>query len=286
MPGLFAGLRPAMSDALIECHGVTVRRGGEAVLDNVGIAVMPGEMVSLIGPNGAGKTLLLRVLLGLLRADEGRTAMQPGLRVGYMPQKLELDATLPITVRRFLSLGGPVAAGQRREVLEEVGISALADRPMRALSGGETQRVLFARALLRNPDLLVLDEPAQGLDIHGQDELMELIEATRRRRECGILMVSHDLHVVMAATDRVVCLNHHICCTGHPTDVEIDPSYVALFGERAAGHLAAYRHHHDHVHGLDGEVVDVGGGHGHNHDHDHSHSHPHAHGHSGEAKSG
>ena len=268
-----------MTAPLIECHGVTVRRGGEAVLDNVEIAVMPGEMVSLIGPNGAGKTLLLRVLLGLLSADEGRVASRPGLRVGYMPQKLELDATLPLTVRRFLSLGGPVPTGQRREVLEEVGISALADRPMRALSGGETQRVLFARALLRDPDLLVMDEPAQGLDIHGQDELMGLIEDTRRRRECGILMVSHDLHVVMAATDRVVCLNHHICCTGHPTDVEIDPSYVALFGERGVGHLAAYHHHHDHVHGLAGEVVgaDGGGHHDHSH-HDHAH-HGHSHDH-------
>jgi zinc transport system ATP-binding protein len=244
-----------MTLPLIECHGVTIRRGGEAVLDNVEIAVMPREMVSLIGPNGAGKTLLLRVLLGLIRAEEGKVALHPGLRIGYMPQKLTLDATLPLTVRRFLSLGGPVPVGQRQDVLDEVGISALINRPMQALSGGETQRVLLARALLRNPDLLVMDEPAQGLDIHGQDELMGLIEDTRQRRECSILMVSHDLHVVMAATDRVVCLNHHICCTGHPMDVEIDPGYVALFGERTVGHLATYRHHHDHVHGLAGEVV-------------------------------
>jgi zinc transport system ATP-binding protein len=252
-----------MTTPLVECHGVTVRRGGEAVLDNVEIAVMPGEMVSLIGPNGAGKTLLLRVLLGLLRAEEGKVVSRPGLRIGYMPQKLTLDATLPLTVCRFLSLGGPVPIGKRQEVLEEVGLSAVIDRPMRALSGGETQRVLLARALLRNPDLLVMDEPAQGLDIHGQDELMGLIEKTRQKRECGILMVSHDLHVVMAATDRVVCLNHHICCTGHPMDVEVDPSYVALFGERAAGHLATYHHHHDHVHGLTGEVVDADGDHSH-----------------------
>jgi zinc transport system ATP-binding protein len=266
-----------MNAPLIECRGVTMRRGGEAVLDNVEIAVMPGEMVSLIGPNGAGKTLLLRVLLGLVRADEGRITARPGLRIGYMPQKLMLDATLPLTVRRFLSLGGPVPVGQRRQALEEVGISVLIDRPMQALSGGETQRVLLARALLRNPDLLVMDEPAQGLDIHGQDELMGLVEETRRRRECGILMVSHDLHVVMAATDRVVCLNHHICCTGHPMEVEIDPSYLALFGERAAGHLAAYHHHHDHVHGLAGEVVGDGGGHGHSHGHSQGHSQGHSH---------
>ena len=259
-----------MTLPLIECHGVTIRRGGEAVLDNVEIAVMPREMVSLIGPNGAGKTLLLRVLLGLIRAEEGKVASHPGLRIGYMPQKLTLDATLPLTVRRFLSLGGPVPVGQRQDVLDEVGISALINRPMQALSGGETQRVLLARALLRNPDLLVMDEPAQGLDIHGQDELMGLIEDTRQRRECSILMVSHDLHVVMAATDRVVCINHHICCTGHPMDVEIDPGYVALFGERTVGHLATYRHHHDHVHGLAGEVVgdDDGYSHaGHRHAH-------------------
>jgi zinc transport system ATP-binding protein len=243
---------------LIECRGITVRRGGEAVLDNVEIAVLAGEMVSLIGPNGAGKTLLLRVLLGLVKAEQGTVEVRADLRVGYMPQQLVLDATLPLTVRRFLSLGGLVPAGQRREVLEEVGISMLIDRPMQALSGGETQRVLLARALLRNPDLLVMDEPAQGLDIYGQAELMGLIEAARKRRNCGILMVSHDLHVVMAATDRVVCLNHHICCTGHPTDVEADPSYVALFGKRAASHLAAYHHHHDHVHGIAGEVVDAG----------------------------
>ena len=245
-----------LAPALILGTEITVSRGGSTLLDSVDISVTEGEMVSLIGPNGAGKSLLLKVLLGLVEPDAGQVRRRESLRIGYMPQQLTLDPTLPLTVRRFLSLGGPVSTERRQRVLNEVGLDQLSERPMQALSGGEIQRVLLARALLRDPELLVLDEPTLGLDVHGQAELMILIEKTRESRRCGILMVSHDLHVVMAATNRVVCLNHHICCTGRPSDIAVDPGYVALFGEHGAGHLATYHHHHDHVHGADGEVVD------------------------------
>ncbi|GAB4198156.1 MAG: zinc ABC transporter ATP-binding protein ZnuC [Thalassobaculales bacterium] len=247
-----------MTRPLIEARGLGFRRGGHAILTGIDLTVGRGEIVSVIGPNGAGKTSLLRLLLGLERGDAGSVVRAPGLRIGYMPQRLAIDPSLPLTARRFLSLGGPVAPGRRRQVMAEVGIADAADRPMQGLSGGETQRVLLARALLRDPDLLVLDEPAQGVDVQGQIDLYATIAALRDRRGCGVLLVSHDLHLVMAATDRVICLNRHVCCTGHPEAVSRDPAYLALFGAAAARHLALYAHHHDHAHDLDGAVAGDG----------------------------
>lgn len=237
-----------MSQPVLQLTAVDLRLGGRLLLDQVSLALAPGEILTIIGPNGAGKTTLLRVALGLQRATSGEILLQAGINIGYMPQKLFLDPTFPLTVRRFLGL----ACGHRREriaaLLEEVGAARVLDDALDNLSGGEMQRVLLARALAREPQLLVLDEPVQGVDVHGQSELYRLITRIRRERNCAILMVSHDLHLVMAATDRVLCLNRHICCSGTPESVTHDPAYRELFGPQAVEQLAVYSHDQDHQH--------------------------------------
>lgn len=245
-----------MSKPLLELADVSLRLHGNAVLEQVSLQVQRGEIVTLIGPNGAGKTSLVRIVLGLLKADAGSVKRQPRLRIGYMPQKLHIDTTLPLTVDRFLMLAPGVKRPAVLKALEEVAASHLLKRPLQQVSGGELQRILLARALLRDPHLLVLDEPVQGVDVNGQIELYQLITRLRDRYNCGVLMVSHDLHLVMATTTTVVCLNRHVCCSGHPEQVSLDPAFVALFGEQASA-LAVYNHHHDHAHDLHGEVVDT-----------------------------
>ena len=246
---------------LIEAAAVDVVLGRNRVVSDVSMTVGAGEVVALIGPNGAGKTTLVRVLLGLMQPQGGTVRRRPGLKVGYMPQRMAIDPAMPLTVERLLRLAVPSGADVARrvgEALDEVGAGHLAREAMQDLSGGETQRVLLARALLRDPDLLVLDEPVQGVDVAGQVELYALIARIRDRRRCGVLVISHDLHLVMAATDRVVCLNHHVCCAGHPEAVSRDPAFVALFGSQAATAFAIYHHHHDHRHDAHGDVVAVG----------------------------
>ena len=238
---------------LVEARGITLRIGRSELLSAVDLEIRPHEVVSLIGPNGAGKTTLIRVLLGLLTPTAGRVWRRPGLVIGYVPQRMRLDPVLPLTVGRFLTIG------RRRveiaSVLAAVGAGHLARASMHELSGGELQRVVLARALVRDPGLLILDEPAQGVDFNGQLEVYQLIERIRDERGCGVLLVSHDLHVVMGATDRVLCLNRHVCCSGAPDTVSRHPEYLGLFGPRAAASLAIYAHDHDHAHGLAGEVV-------------------------------
>jgi zinc transport system ATP-binding protein len=216
---------------------------GRPVLSDVAVEVRAGEIVTVIGPNGAGKSSLVRVLLGLLRPDAGTVWRRPGLTIGYVPQRLAIDPVLPLTVRRFLALGTRTTAERLHRVLAEVGADRVADSPVQAVSGGELQRIVLARALLRDPDLLILDEPVQGVDVGGQSELYSLINRVRDERGCGILMVSHDLHLVMAAADRVVCLNHRVCCSGHPAHVSDDPEYRQLFPYAPQG-LAPYTHDH------------------------------------------
>ncbi len=240
-------------ELLAETRGVEVIRHGRQILEQVDLAIHRGEIVTLIGPNGAGKSTLVRVLLGLMKPDGGTVWLRPGLRIGYMPQRLVVDPVLPLTVRRFLTLGRRCDPQRLRQVLAEVGVAYLLDTPIQHASGGELQRILLARALLRDPDLLVLDEPVQGVDITGQLELYRLIGEIRERLDCGILLVSHDLHLVMATTDRVLCLNRHLCCSGSPEDVSSDPAYLALFG--AVPGLAPYTHHHNHRHGPDGRLL-------------------------------
>ncbi|MGF1476402.1 MAG: zinc ABC transporter ATP-binding protein ZnuC [Geminicoccaceae bacterium] len=240
---------------LITVDDVTVRYGDRTVLDHVDFAISPGEIVSLIGPNGAGKSTLVRLMLGIIKPRAGEVHRRLGARIAYVPQKLQLDATLPLTVDRLLDLPRPHSPGMKADALAEVGGDSLSKSNVSSLSGGEFQRVLLARALLLDPDLLVLDEPAQNVDFAGQADLFDLIAQVRDRRGCAVLLVSHELHLVMAATDRVVCLNRHICCAGTPETVASDPIYATLFGARAAETLAVYRHRHDHAHHLSGKVI-------------------------------
>ncbi|MAT49711.1 MAG: zinc ABC transporter ATP-binding protein ZnuC [Porticoccaceae bacterium] len=238
---------------LLEVGGIGLTIGERTILTDVSFALAPGEIVTLIGPNGAGKTSLVRIILGLRKASSGTIKFRDKVRIGYMPQKLHIDNTLPLTVSAFLALAERDAR-KRDQALDKVGAGHLGQQPLYNLSGGETQRVLLARALLREPELLVLDEPVQGVDVNGQEALYQLIGQIRRESGCAILMISHDLHLVMAATDRVLCLNHHICCHGSPDAVSSDPAYRELFGVRTA----PYTHHHDHEHSLHGEVKPVG----------------------------
>jgi len=248
------------TEKLAEARGIEVAAGEQTLVAGIDIAVHAREIVSLIGPNGAGKTTIVRVLLGLTAPSRGAVWRKPGLTVGYVPQKLSVDPVLPLTVRRFLALGYRSRPEDYARVLGEVGIGGILDRPVQKVSGGEFQRLLLARALLRDPQLLVLDEPVQGVDVNGQTDIYELIARIRTARGCGVLLVSHDLHLVMAATDRVVCINRHMCCEGEPDAVSRHPEYVALFGPRVAAGLAPYVHHHDHVHGPDGRVLPTGTG--------------------------
>ena len=251
--------------SLIGAQGLTVRLGGEEVLAGVSLAVEPGEIVTILGPNGSGKSTLLRALLGILPLSAGEVTRAPGLRIGYVPQRLAIDPSLPMTVRRFLSLPARVPDDRATAALARVGVPDVSGRQMAELSGGQFQRVLLARALLSEPQLLILDEPTQGLDQPGEAAFYRLIEEVRAETGVAVLMVSHDLHVVMAASDRVICLNHHVCCEGTPRVVSSAPEYRALFGLGTRGALALYRHEHDHSHEGDDHLP-------HAHEHEHHHA--------------
>ncbi|PZO64084.1 MAG: zinc ABC transporter ATP-binding protein ZnuC [Paracoccus denitrificans] len=247
---------------LIEARGLTVTRPGMdgAVIEDVDLMISPGEIVTIVGPNGSGKSTLIRALMGHLPLAGGRVDRIKGLRIGYVPQRVQMDAAMPMTVRRFMSLPRRVSDAVAAAALARTGVDGLQDRQIARLSGGQFQRVLLARALIGGPQILVLDEPTQGLDQPGSVAFYDLIESVCRETHAAVLLVSHDLLVVMRASDRVVCLNGHVCCQGTPEDVSIAPAYRALFG---AGDrtLALYRHHHDHSHDT---AVDAAG-------HDHSH---------------
>ena len=234
------------TDSLISLKGAGVRRSGRWLVR--------GEIVTLIGPNGSGKSTAAKVAIGLIRPDEGTVERSPDLTIGYVPQKLDIDRTLPLTVKRLMTISAPHPRAAIDATLEAVGIPDLAEAQVQHLSGGEFQRALLARALINRPRLLVLDEPVQGVDFSGELALYDLIGKIRRDTGCGILLISHDLHVVMAETDTVICLNGHVCCTGTPESVAESPEYVALFGPRAVESLAIYRHRHDRVHLPDGRV--------------------------------
>jgi zinc transport system ATP-binding protein len=242
-----------MTDALIRADHVSLSAGQTTILSDVSLAVAPGEIVVLIGPNGSGKTSLLKALLGLVKV-RGTVSRRPGLKIGYVPQQFLADPSLPMSVYRFVDLFAAPAAG--RAALERVGIADTGNRQLSALSGGELARVLLARAIADKPDLMVLDEPLAGVDIAGEAALYHLIAELRDEIGCGILLVSHDLHVVMSKADRVICLNRHICCEGDAHAVAKDPAFIALFGAR--GELALYSHRHDHVHAPTAEIIHDG----------------------------
>lgn len=237
--------------SLIQAETLAKHYGKLAVVHNVSLSVNPSEIITIMGPNGAGKTTLLKLLLGLEAADSGRITRKKGLKVGYVPQVITPPATLPMNVAYFLSLQAQPDAS----IIEQLGVSHYLELPLQALSGGQWRRVLLARALSAKPELLVLDEPTQGIDVHGQAEFYDYIAKARAQFGCAVLMVSHDLHVVMAASDRVLCVQHHICCEGAPVTVRDDPAFIAMFGQALAGKLAVYEHHHSHKHDDAGHAV-------------------------------
>lgn len=244
--------------SLVQVENVSIRYGAKTVLSHVSLSVASGEIVTIVGPNGSGKTSLLRALIGAVKPSKGTVTRGSGVSIGYVPQKLHIDQTLPMTVSRFLKLPGGVSAADIDAALAQAGVPDLSKSQLSALSGGQFQRVLLARALIGEPDLLLLDEATQGLDQRGSAAFYQQIERVRQDTGCAILMISHELHVVMSASDRVICLNGHICCEGTPAVVASAPEYRALFGTGTGGALALYRHEHDH---------------GHDHgDHDHDHT--------------
>lgn len=233
---------------LVNVNDLSVKLGGHAALSHVDFSITAGEIVTVIGPNGSGKSTLMRAIIGALVPTSGAIERADDLRIGYVPQKLQIDASLPITVSRFLSLPTRRNATETQNALATAGVDDIGARQIVDLSGGELQRVLLARALLDSPNLLILDEATQGLDQPGAASFYRQIENVRATLGCAVLMVSHDLHVVMAASDRVICLNGHVCCHGAPDIVASAPEYRALFGSGTQGALALYRHDHNHRH--------------------------------------
>ncbi|OEY65865.1 zinc ABC transporter ATP-binding protein ZnuC [Marinobacter sp. X15-166B] len=251
-----------MTDRLAELKQVSVSFADTAVVSNISLTVNRGDILTIIGPNGAGKTTLIKAVLGIQPITGGSIWRHPGIKTGYVPQHIHLQATLPLSVKRFMMLTGE-SAQNCREALARTRVEHLFENAsVHNLSGGEMQRVLIARALVRSPDLLVLDEPAQGVDINGQAALYTLIRELRDTLNCGVIMISHDLHLVMAATDKVICLNQHVCCSGYPADISQDPAFIETFGQSVAESLAIYHHRHNHDHDLHGNVIA--------HDHNHS----------------
>lgn len=238
--------------ALIQACNVSVHHRGKAILDTVSLSISAGEFVTIVGPNGAGKSLLIKCLLGIHTPDTGQVSRLASLRTGYVPQRINIDPSMPISVTDFLLLNSRVNAAQRqqrlKETAQETDIENLLAKPLNTLSGGEMQRVLLARALKNSPDLLVLDEPTQNLDISGEIAFYQLVERIFKTRKPAILMVSHDLHWVMASTQKVVCLYHHICCSGSPQKVAQHPEFISLFGQDLSSLMAAYPHQHNHQH--------------------------------------
>ncbi|MFT6556659.1 metal ABC transporter ATP-binding protein [Sneathiella sp.] len=256
-------------DSLISAKHVCVSRDSQEILKDISLDIAEQDFVTIIGPNGAGKSMLLKCLMGFYPPDSGHVTMRKGLVMGYVPQRLVADPTIPITARRFLTLRRKTDKAGLKHVIEETEVADFLDKPLAVLSGGQLQRILLARALLNSPDLLVLDEPAQNLDITGQLSFYKLLDRVYRERKISVLMVSHDLHLVMSSTRNVICLAQEICCHGEPRDVTKDPEFISLFGTDMAELMASYQHHHFH----DDDP--------HHHLHAHNFTQPHTHLHTG-----
>lgn len=233
---------------LIKISNLEVKYGSKFVLKNMNLSLKAGEIVTIVGPNGSGKTTLFKAIIGTVPLSKGTIEINPNLRIGYVPQQLKIDQTLPITVERFLKLSNINFEKSLDKTELILGSKDLLDVQINSLSGGEMQRVLLARALINDPQILLLDEATRGLDQPGVAAFYRKIENIRKSTNCAILMISHDLHVVMSSSDRVICVNGHICCQGTPEIVATSPEYQALFGGDVDGTFALYRHHHDHKH--------------------------------------
>ncbi|MEO0443009.1 MAG: ATP-binding cassette domain-containing protein [Pseudomonadota bacterium] len=235
---------------LIECDKLSVHYGKRKVLSDISLSIKPREIVTILGPNGSGKTTLFKTFIGAVQPSTGQLKKKPGLKIGYVPQQLYIDETLPITVKRFMNLPGGHSKQALADALNHAGVPSLSTQQIMNLSGGQFQRVLLARALLGKPDLLLLDEATQGLDHRGSADFYRQIDSVSQTLGCAVLMISHELHVVMRKTDRVICLNGHICCQGKPESVSGSPEYQALFGlgEESEAALYLHRSHHSYSH--------------------------------------
>ena len=232
------------NSSLISLNNAGIFRSDRWLVRGVSFNLEPGEILTLIGPNGSGKSTTAKIALGIHSPDEGSSYRRHKLKVRYVPQRFSIDWTIPLKVRRLMNLTGRVSNKDADKAMSLTGTLHLANSEVRTLSGGEIQRVLLARAIAFKPQLLVLDEPVQGVDFNGEIEMYELIRKIRNELNCGVLLISHDLHIVMAATDRVICLNGHVCCSGSPINVADSQEYQALFGSQASSGLALYDHHH------------------------------------------
>ena len=241
------------ADLLLQASDLGYSAGGRRILDHVSFELRAGQITTIIGPNGAGKSTLANIVTGLITGFEGRIEQRPGLRIGYLPQKVYVNRLMPLTVGRLLQLTQRAGNHEISAALAQTGVAHLGGRQVHSLSEGELKRVLLARSTLGNPDLIVLDEPTAGVDVTGEIRMYELISELRSRLQCSVLLVSHDLHLVMSQTDQVLCLNQHLCCSGQPESVSQHPEYLALFGQSTADSIAIYTHRHDHVHDVSGE---------------------------------
>jgi zinc transport system ATP-binding protein len=244
------------ADLLLRAHEISYSSGQKLILDRVSFELFRGQITAIIGPNGGGKSTLTGIVNGLIDNYSGDIVRQPDLRIGYLPQKVYVNTLMPLSVERVLQLTRSVADSEIDAALVKTEVAYLKHRQVQSLSEGELKRVLLARTTLGKPDLIVLDEPTAGVDVTGELKMYELISEFRRQLNCGILMASHDLHLVMSNTDQVLCLNQHLCCSGLPESVSQHPEYLALFGQQAAESIAVYAHRHDHVHDVSGDHQD------------------------------
>jgi len=241
------------NNPLVKLENAGVYKDTRWLVRGVSFELYRNNIVTLIGPNGSGKTTTGKLILNILEPDEGRISLNTN-RIAYVPQKLSINSTVPLRVSDFMSLTEHISQSKIIEKLKLTGVEKLYNNNLIDLSGGEFQRVLLARAIAKNPDLLILDEPVQGVDFQGEIKLYKLIKEILDEINCGILLISHDLHFVMSSTDHVICLNNHVCCSGSPRDVAQNSSYIELFGEQAASTFSVYSHHHDHLHNQDGSI--------------------------------
>jgi len=241
------------AELLLRAANLSYSAGKRVILDDISFELRRGQITTIIGPNGAGKSTLTNIVNGLISNFEGEIERAPGLRIGYLPQKVYVNTLMPLSVSRLLRLTHNSSDQEIEHALAQTGVSYLRRRQVRSLSEGELKRVLLARTTLGQPDLIVLDEPTAGVDISGEIRMYELIGELRTQLQCAVLLVSHDLHLVMSKTDQVLCLNQHLCCSGLPESVSRHPEYLALFGQQAADSIAIYAHHHDHEHDVSGD---------------------------------
>ena len=238
---------------LVKLENAGVQRMSKWLVKGISFEISQGQIVTLIGPNGSGKTTTAKMILNIMNADEGQITRNTD-KMAYVPQKIIIDWTMPLRVIDFMKITNNLNDNQVIESLTTTGVDKLLYNQIHNLSGGEFQRVLIARAIAKKPDLLVLDEPVQGVDYNGEIALYNLIKKISVNLNCGILLISHDMHFVMSTTDHVVCLNGHICCSGTPSSVVKNPEYIKLFGEHNSETLSYYQHHHDHSHDSDGSI--------------------------------